>query len=106
MTIERYLRLIAGLFVLLSLALGLGKPVLVSLHCICRAESIPVSLHELVPHDDNSSEGWSQALSTVQETSRTGNEDRFADRILFRDSRRSRSHSAALGLQGNVYLGL
>jgi len=35
-----------------------------------------------VPHDDNSSEGWSQALSTVQEASRTGNEDRFADRIL------------------------
>src|SRR5438876_11033104 len=30
----------------------LPQPVLVSLHCFCRTESVSVWIHQLVPHDD------------------------------------------------------
>ena len=53
MTVERYLRLIAGFFVMLSVALGYWvQPVLVSVHRVRRAEPVPVGVHQLVPHDD------------------------------------------------------
>ena len=53
MTVERALRLIAGSFILLSLALGtLRKPVLVPFHGFCWPESVSIRTHELVPDDD------------------------------------------------------
>jgi hypothetical protein len=52
MTIERSVRLIAGAFVLISLAL------LVSVHRLCRAESVSVGLHQLVSHDDIPAQVW------------------------------------------------
>ena len=63
MTVDRYLRLIAGAFVLASLGIGiLGKPVLVSFHGFRRLESVPVSLYELVPDDDNSSKSRREGI--------------------------------------------
>jgi hypothetical protein len=54
MTLDRYLRMIAGSFVLVSLTLGYwGEPLLVSLHSFRRAELVPISLYELVSYDDN-----------------------------------------------------
>ena len=48
MTVERYLRLIAGAFILGSLALGkLGGPVLVSLHRVCWFKFIGVGTHRM-----------------------------------------------------------
>ena len=53
MTIERLLRLIAGLFVMLSFGPGsLGQPLLVPVHGLRRPEPVPVGVHQLVPDDD------------------------------------------------------
>ncbi len=53
MTLERYLRLIAGAFVLVSLALGYWvSPLLVSIHGFRGLEPIPIRLYELVSDDD------------------------------------------------------
>ena len=55
MSIERYLRLIAGFFVMLSVALGYWvNPELVSLHRLRRPEPVPVRLYRLVPDDHDS----------------------------------------------------
>ena len=51
MTLERYLRLIAGAFVLAGIGI-LGKPLLVSLHGFRGLEPIPIRLYELVSDDD------------------------------------------------------
>ena len=51
MSVERCLRLIAGFFVLLSVALGYW-PVLVLVHGVCRIESVSVGVYGLVPDDD------------------------------------------------------
>ena len=53
MTLERYLRLIAGAFVLLSLALGYWvSPYWFFFHSFRRLEPIPIRIYELVPDDD------------------------------------------------------
>jgi len=53
MTVERTLRLIAGSFILLSLALGhYVSTVLVPFHGFCWPESFSVWIHQLVPDDD------------------------------------------------------
>jgi len=50
MTIERYLRLIAGAFILVFAGTWtLGEPVLVSLHRLCGFEPVSVSIYQLVP---------------------------------------------------------
>ena len=52
MTVERYLRLIAGFFVMVSVALGLlGASRLVSVHRLCRTEPVSIGIHQLVPDD-------------------------------------------------------
>ena len=57
MNVDRYLRMIAGAFVLLSLALGLlGEPVLVSVHRVRRTQPVSIGLYELVSDDDHPSE--------------------------------------------------
>ena len=64
MTIERYLRLIAGFFVMLSVALGYWvHPALVSVHGLCGAESVSIGIHQLVPDDDVSAQAGRSALS-------------------------------------------
>ena len=51
MTLERYIRLIAGTFVLASLASGdLGQPVLVLVHGLRARKSVSVRAHQVVPH--------------------------------------------------------
>ena len=56
MNVERYIRLIAGAFVMLSLALGLlRESVLVFVHRFRRAQSISIGVYQLVPYDDVSS---------------------------------------------------
>ena len=64
MNVDRYLRMIAGAFVLLSLALGLlGESVLVSVHRVRRTQPVSISFHQLVSDDDHPSEvGSSQQL--------------------------------------------
>ena len=55
MTVERYIRIMAGFFVMLSLALGIeGSPIFVSqvvprLHGLRRLQPVPVRLHRLLP---------------------------------------------------------
>ena len=57
MSIERYLRLIAGFFVMLSVALGYWvNPELVSVHRLRGPEPVPVGIHQLVPDDHDSCE--------------------------------------------------
>ena len=57
MTVERYLRLIAGAFVLLSLALGYWvSPYWYLVHGLRRLEPVPVGLYELVSYDGDSSQ--------------------------------------------------
>ena len=61
MTVERAVRMIAGVFVLLSLALGLlGLAVLVPVHSVRRAELVSVGIHQLVPDDDDLEEGGNE----------------------------------------------
>ena len=66
MTIDRYLRMIAGAFVLLTpRARLLGEPVLVSVHRVRRTQPVSIGLHELVSDDDHSSEvGRPQQLTS------------------------------------------
>ena len=53
MDVNRFLRMIAGFFVLASLALGYWvSPKVVSLHRLRGTQSVPVGLYELVPDDD------------------------------------------------------
>ncbi len=64
MTVERYLRLIAGFFVA---AVGrpwlLGPPGLVPVHSFCGREPVPVGLHKLVPHDDHPAQAGRESLN-------------------------------------------
>jgi hypothetical protein len=53
MTAERAVRLIAGMFILVSLVpRELLKPILVPIHRLCRLELVSVCIHQLVPDDD------------------------------------------------------
>ena len=55
MNVERYLRLIAGFFVMASVALGYWvQSQLVSVHGIRRAEPVSIGIHQLVSHDHHS----------------------------------------------------
>ena len=55
MTVERYLRLIAGFFVMASVALGYWvQSRLVSVHRLRRAEPVSIGIHQLVPDDHHS----------------------------------------------------
>ena len=57
MNVDRYLRMIAGAFVLLTpRARLLGEPVLVSVHRVRRTQSVSIGLHQLVSDDDHPSE--------------------------------------------------
>ena len=68
MTVERYLRLIAGFFVMLSVALGYWvHPDWFLFTALCRAEPVPVGIHQLVPDDDVSAEAGSPAVLGPQE---------------------------------------
>ena len=83
MTVDRYLRLIAGFFVMLSVALGYWvQPVLVSVHGLRRAEPVPIGVHQLVPDDDHPAEGRRprQLSATLEE----GYHARTADLSHFR----------------------
>ena len=52
MDVERYLRLIAGFFILSSLALSrLHSEYCLFFYGLCRGESFSVRVHRLVPHD-------------------------------------------------------
>ena len=52
MTIERSLRLMAGTLRAAIAGIGtLGEPILVSVHCVCRAEPVTVGLYQLVSRD-------------------------------------------------------
>ncbi len=67
MSIERYLRLIAGFFVMLSVALGYWvNPAWFLFTAFRRPEPVSVGAHRLVPDDDVSSEtgGWPFARRT------------------------------------------
>jgi hypothetical protein len=52
MTNERYLRMIAGFFVMASVAGLLGESQLVSVHRLRGAEPVSIGIHQLVPSDD------------------------------------------------------
>ena len=66
MTLERYLRLIAGAFVVLSVALGiLDKSLLVSVHGVRRLESVSIGLHELVSDDGIPSQAGNKVLLVI-----------------------------------------
>jgi len=53
-TVERYLRLIAGFFVMLSVALGYyGNPLWFLFTAFVGLNLFPRGLHRLVPHDDH-----------------------------------------------------
>ena len=53
MTVDRYLRMIAGCFRGGFACVGLlGEPVLVSVHGVRGPEPVPVGFHQLVPDDD------------------------------------------------------
>jgi len=53
MSLERYLRLIAGFFVIVTVALGYWvHPAWFLVHRVCRFEPVPVGVHQLVPDDD------------------------------------------------------
>ena len=59
MTVDRYLRLIAGAFVVISVALGLlGESVLVFIRGFCRFEFISIGIQQLVPDDGHTAQGW------------------------------------------------
>ena len=61
MTMNDSLRLIAGFFVLLSVALGLLRQSLVVLvHGVCRAESGAVGFYQMVPDDGAAQENGPQ----------------------------------------------
>ena len=67
MTIERYLRLIAGFFVMLSVALGYWvNPAWFLFTGFRRLEPVPVGIYQLVPDDDDPPEAgcrrFAQAL--------------------------------------------
>ena len=63
MTVDRYLRLIAGAFVVLSLALGYWvKPVLVSVHGLRGLEPVPVGVYELVSDDGDPSQSGRKGI--------------------------------------------
>ena len=65
MTIERYLRMIAGLFVMASVALGYWvHPGLVSVHRLRRAEPVSIGIHELVSDDHHSAEARGSVLQS------------------------------------------
>ena len=54
MTVDRYLRMIAGAIRCALTRVGLlGEPVLVSVHGVCRPEPVPVGFHQLVPDDEH-----------------------------------------------------
>lgn len=62
MSIERYLRLIAGFFVMLSVALGYWvNPAWFIFYGFRWSEPVPIGLHQLVPHDDLSAQAWRRA---------------------------------------------
>jgi hypothetical protein len=63
MTVNRYLRMIAGAFVMLTLALGYWvSPYCVSVYGIRRAQPVPIRFYRLVSYlvsyDDDSSQVW------------------------------------------------
>lgn len=62
MTVERTLRLIAGSFILLSLALGHYVSPYWYLHGFCRPESVSIRINELVPYDDLPTETGSRQV--------------------------------------------
>ncbi|MCK7502566.1 MAG: hypothetical protein MZW92_81650, partial [Comamonadaceae bacterium] len=55
MTVERYIRLMAGFFILLSLALGVeaspifAQPLVAGRHRLRRLQPVPVRHHQLLP---------------------------------------------------------
>ena len=55
MNAERIVRIVAGTFVLLSLALGVEsqprfrQQILLVLYCICRTQFVPKRLHQVLP---------------------------------------------------------
>ncbi len=69
MTVERGLRLMAGVFILLSVASGiLDQPLLVSVHCVCWTEPVPIRTNELVPRDVRASKaGIARVVTTCLE---------------------------------------
>ena len=64
MTADRYVHVIAGLFVLISLALGfMGKSLLLPVHRLRRREPVPVRPHELVSDDQHSPEAGCEGVN-------------------------------------------
>ncbi len=49
MKLERYIRIIAGTFILASLAWNLGESQLVLVHRFRRRQSLAIRLHQVVP---------------------------------------------------------
>lgn len=49
MTVNRVVRVIAGFFILLSLALGVSFELLVMVYRICRCKPVPERFYQLVP---------------------------------------------------------
>ena len=66
MTVERYLRLIAGAFVAALARFGiLGEPVLVPVHGLRGLEPVPVGLYELVSDDGDPSQSGRKGIILV-----------------------------------------
>ena len=69
MTVERWIRVIAGTFILLSLALGVEgsplvrQPVGAGLHGLCRRQLAAVRLHQLLPAWASSCASWACATA-------------------------------------------